>query len=128
MSTLSTILDELGRMGVLLYMKSHKLAFHAPEGVMNPELIQRLRDRRGELIEFLSSPDTIGLHPSHTTVRLPFGTQVLHRLRDCGSPLWWQHAGGQHACLICHPPTHTSSVCRTNYAGLIPVVDWRDAS
>jgi hypothetical protein len=128
MVSLPMLLTQLGAHSIVLWVHSGRLRFTAPTGVMTPELLRILKDRRAELIEFLSSPISNGLHPNHTTARLSPHVQVLHRNTDCTSSLWWQHMGGQHACLLCHPPTHAIAIVKTNYLGSLPIIDWRNPS
>lgn len=125
-STLQTLLNQLGELGIVLWVETGRLRFKAPTGVMTPDLQRRIKDRRNELVEFLADSCAVRHHPKYTTTRLKPDVQVLHRNVDCTSWLWWQHVGGQHACVLCHPPTHLVTVATTNHLGPIPIVNWRD--
>ena len=122
-----TQLHRLGELGIVVWVELGQLQYAALREVLTTDLEQLLTLRSRELVKHLSSPDSIGLHPGYINVRLSTEVQVLHRRPNCSSGLWWQHTGGQHACLLCHPPTHLVTVATTNYLGVIPSVDWQSS-
>jgi len=115
MVSLETLLGQLADLGIVFWVAGNRLKYAAPFGALTPDRMVALKERREELVARISGP----------LVSVPVGIRILHREASCVSRLWWQHNGGEFACLKCHPPTHRCTVQATNYAGVVPVADWR---
>ena len=83
--------SELARLGVVVVASGGRLRYY-PRGAVAPELVERLREHKAEVLEILSDPwpEDDGDEPDPCP--------------QCGSLAAWETMTGRWRCLWCDPP------------------------
>jgi hypothetical protein len=85
------LLAELARQGITLVADGGRLRFH-PRAAMTPELAERLKSRKAEVLEVVNNP-----WPANHTEPEP--------CPQCGGwELWQSILTGRWRCMTCDPP------------------------
>nr|MDP9106661.1 condensation domain-containing protein [Candidatus Eremiobacteraeota bacterium] len=90
MSAVHDFLEDLNRLDIALWAEGDRLRYSAPEGVLTPGLLERIRERKRELIDVLRVPvaaDEPALRaiPRDGAVPLSYAQQRLWLLEQLGA-------------------------------------------
>ncbi|NQT39186.1 MAG: hypothetical protein HQ581_16935 [Planctomycetes bacterium] len=114
-----SLLMDLVRLGIKLEAHGDRLRYH-PQGAMTPDLIDRLRTHKAELLAALRSavdPDGVATAPvtgepaesgpeaAPEAIRWEDAIHPPDPCSKCGSLELWQTLAGNWRCMRCDPPT-----------------------
>lgn len=123
------LLADLARCGIELKADGDSLRYR-PRSAVTPEMAERLRDCKVELLVMITARDTpatvqtevepapadpqaaADLSQIDWDALFPLPTGLQHKRPRCLSVRWWRHVFGGTYCLDCWPPTDPAAIAK----------------